>query len=175
LHFALYGLLTGAALMMLRWTTRLEPGPAVSLGAAAASIAAVVLYGTGMFGLALDTFVTSFLPVQGRLALVPAMLVGTLPYFIADEWLTRGASAPRGGYLVTKICFLLSLALAVALNLQKLFFLIIIVPVILIFFAIYGLFSGWEYRRTNHPLVGAIANAVALSWAIAATFPLLAR
>jgi pimeloyl-ACP methyl ester carboxylesterase len=32
LHFALYGLLTGAALMMLRWATRLEPGPAVSLG-----------------------------------------------------------------------------------------------------------------------------------------------
>jgi len=50
------------------------------------------------------------------------LLVGTLPYFIADEWLTRGASAPRGSYLVTKICFLLSLALAVVLNMQKLFF-----------------------------------------------------
>jgi hypothetical protein len=114
-------------------------------------------------------------PGQGRLLLVPALLVGTLPYFIADEWLTRGASAPRGSYLVTKICFLLSLALAVAFNMQKLFFLVIILPVILMLFVISGLVSGWVYRRTNHPLVGAIANAVALSWAVAATLPLLAR
>jgi hypothetical protein len=180
LHFALYGLLTGSGLMILRWRTRPEPGPAASLGAAslgaaAASIAGVALYTTGIFGLALDTFVTSFVPGHGRLLLVPALLVGTLPYFIADEWLTRGASAPRGSYLVTKICFLLSLALAVAFNMQKLFFLVIIVPVILVLFVISGLFSGWVYRRTNHPLVGAIANAVALSWAVAATLPLLAR
>jgi pimeloyl-ACP methyl ester carboxylesterase len=180
LHFALYGVLTGSGLMILRWTTRPEPGPAASLGTAslgagAASIAGMALYCTGMFGLALDTFVTSFVPGQGRLLLVPALLVGTLPYFIADEWLTRGACAPRGSYLVTKICFLLSLALAVAFNMQKLFFLVIIVPIILVLFVISGLFSGWVYRRTNHPLVGAIVNAVALSWAVAATLPLLAR
>jgi len=175
LHFALYGLLTGAGLMILRWTTRPEPGPAASFGAAAASIASVALYSTGVFGLALDMFVISFVPGEGRLLLVPALLVGTLPYFVADEWLTRGASAPRGSYLVTKICFLLSLALAVVFNRQKLFVLIIIAPVILILLVISGLFSGWVYRRTNHPLVGAIANAVALSWAIAATFPLLVR
>ena len=180
LHFALYGLLTGSGLMILRWKTRPEPAPAASLGAAslgaaAASIAGVALYTTGIFGLALDTFVTSFVPGHGRLLLVPALLVGTLPYFIADEWLTRGASAPRGSYLVTKLCFLLSLALAVAFNMQKLFFLVIIVPAILVLFVISGLFSGWVYRRTNHPLVSAIANAVALSWAVAATLPLLAR
>ena len=40
------------------------------------------------------------------------MLAGTLPYFVADEWLTRGAGAPRGAYALTKLCFLLSLALA---------------------------------------------------------------
>jgi pimeloyl-ACP methyl ester carboxylesterase len=175
LHFALYGLLTGSGLMILRWTTRPEPAPAASLGAGAASIAGVALYTTGIFGLALDTFVTSFVPGHGRLLLVPTLLAGTLPYFIADEWLTRGVSAPRGGYLVTKLCFLLSLALAVVFNKQKLFFLVIIAPVILVLLVISGLFSGWVYRRTNHPLVGAIANAVALSWAVAATLPLLAR
>jgi hypothetical protein len=66
------------------------------------------------------------------------------------------------------------LALAVALNMQRLFFLIIIVPVILVFFAVYGMFSGWVYRQTNHPIVGAAANAGALAWAIAVTFPLVA-
>jgi hypothetical protein len=173
-HLALYGVLTALGLIVASRATRPEPGPAIPLGAFAASVAAVAFYGIGVFGLAIDLFVTSFVPVLGRLLLIPAMLIGTLPYFIADEWLTRGASAPPGSYPMTKICLLLSLALAVALNVQRLFFLIIIVPVILVFFVVYGLFSGWVYRQTNHPLVGAIANAGALAWAIAVTFPLLA-
>ena len=101
------------------------------------------------------------------------MLVGTLPYFLADEWLTRGAGAPRGAYAFTKLCFLVSLAIAVALNLEKLFFLIIIAAVILLFFVIYGLFSAWTYRATRHPLIGGCSNALAFAWAIAVTFPLL--
>ena len=67
------------------------------------------------------------------------------------------------------------LAIAVALNLEKLFFLIIIVPVIVIFFIVYGLFSAWAYRQTHHPLVGALANALSFAWALAVTFPVLAR
>ena len=79
----------------------------------------------------------------------------------------------RGAYALTKFCFLLSLALAVALNLNKLFFLIIIAPVILIFFLVYGLISGWTYARVNHPLVGALALASAFAWSIAVTFPVV--
>jgi hypothetical protein len=103
--------------------------------------------------------------------LILAMLAGTAPYFIADEWATRGASAPWGGYAVTKLLFAASLLLAVTLNLQRLFFLIIIVPVILIFFIVYGLFSTWAFGRTQHPLAGGLANALAFAWAIAVTFP----
>jgi len=89
--------------------------------------------------------------------------------------LTRDASNARGAYAITKICFLLSLVLAIGLNLNKLFFLVIIVPAILAFFVVYGLISSWVYRRTNHPLVGALANAVAFAWAIVVTFPLVSR
>ena len=135
----------------------------------------VAFYRVVIFGAAIDLFVTSFVAVPSRIPLILAMLAGTLLYFIADEWLTRGASAPRGAYALTKLLFLLSLALAVALNLEKLFFLIVILPVVLLFFLIYGLFSGWAYRQTNDPLVGAIANACALAWAVAVTFPMLAR
>jgi hypothetical protein len=147
---------------------RLAPG----LAAAALAVAA---YGTFAMGLPLDRFATSFLPIPERVPLVLALLAGTLPYFVADEWVTRGAGAPRWGYAATKLCFLLSLALAVALNLQRLFFLIIIIPAILLFFVIYGLFSGWAYRRTLDPLVGALANALVFAWAIAVTFPLVSR
>ena len=84
------------------------------------------------------------------------------------------AGAPLGGYAVTKLCFLLSLALAIALDLERLFFLIIIVPAILLLFLIYGLLAGWAYGRTHHPLVGGLANALVFAWAIAVTFPVVA-
>jgi len=123
----------------------------------------------------LNRFFTSFLPGPERYLLILAMLAGTLLYFLSDEWLTRGQTAARGAYVVSKIAFVISLAIAIALDFERLFFLIIIVPVIVLFFLVYGLFSTWVYRSTGHPFVAAIANAVAFAWAIGVTFPLLAR
>ena len=37
----------------------------------------------------------------------------------------------------------------------------IFVPIILAFFVVYGLFSGWAYARTGHPFCAGLANAVA--------------
>ena len=133
----------------------------------------VAAYSIFAFGLPLDRYVLSFSPIPERVPLILAVLAGTLPFFLADEWLTRGQGAARGSYPVTKLLFLLSFALAVALNFKKLFFLILIIPIILIFFIIYGLFSGWVNRRTGNPLVGGAAIALAFAWAIAVTFPLL--
>ena len=61
-----------------------------------------------------------------------------------------------------------------ALDFERLFFLAIIVPVIVLFFIVHGLFSGWAYRATGHPWVGGIANAFVFAWAIGVTFPLVA-
>ena len=83
--------------------------------------------------------------------LIAAILVGTLPYVLADEWLTRGADVPAGADAFTKARFIVSLALAVTLNPGKLFVLLIIAVVILLFFLVYRLFSGWAYRATRHP------------------------
>ncbi|GAC1620656.1 MAG: alpha/beta fold hydrolase [Nevskia sp.] len=175
LHFALYGLLTFAGMRLL--LTRAQPAASAPGSAAAFASTAIAASAYGVFaiGLTIDRYVTSFLPGAGRLPLILAMLAGTLLYFLSDEWLTRGATAARGRYAATKLCFLLSLVIAVALNLEKLFFLVIIVPVILIMFIVYGLFSGWIYRRTGHPLAAAIANALAFAWFIAVTFPVVSR
>jgi len=81
--------------------------------------------------------------------------------------------ARRGAYAVTKLGFLLSLMLAVALNVERLFFLVIIIPVMLILFVTFGLFSAWAYGRTGHPFVGGLANALIFAWAIAVTFPVI--
>jgi pimeloyl-ACP methyl ester carboxylesterase len=171
-HFGLYGLLTGAGLWMLRPKKPPLPTP-MSKANLAISALLVALYTIFAIGWPIDKFITSFLPGLGRAPYALALLCGTLPYFIADEYLTRGPHAPSGGYALTKFSFLLSLALAVALNLNKLFFLIIIAPVILIFFIVYGLISGWTYRRVNHPLAGALALAAAFAWSIAVTFPIV--
>ncbi len=96
------------------------------------------------------------------------------PYFLADEWLTRGPDAPRGAYLLSKLCFLASLAGAVALDLERLFFLIILTPALLLFFLVYGLFSRWAYGRARDPWVGALANAAVFAWAVGVTFPMVA-
>jgi hypothetical protein len=122
----------------------------------------------------IDLHVTAFMPTPGRTVLMGAMLAGTLPYFLANEWLTRGPGAGRGIHAASQAAFLLSLGIAVALDFERLFFLIIIVPVILLFMLVFGLISGWVYRRTGHPAVAAIMEAVAFAWALGVTFPLLA-
>jgi pimeloyl-ACP methyl ester carboxylesterase len=172
-HFALYGLVTAGCLL---WMHRREarPVPSVRAGAFVAATSAAIVYGFIAVVWPINAFVTSFLPGAGRAELVLAMLGGTLPYFLADEWLTRGLGAARGAFAASKLAFLASLALAVALDFERLFFLIIILPVIVPFFVVYGLFSAWSYRSTGHPLVAGIANGVAFAWAIGVTFPLLA-
>ena len=178
-HFALYGALTA---LMLLWLRRSRsgahaapgPSPAMSPGALAVASLAAVLYGFVALFLPIDAFVTSFSPGPERLPLILALLAGTLCFFLATEWLTRGPGAARGGHALCLAAFLVSLMIAVALDFQRLFFLVIIIPVMIPVLLVYGLFSGWIQRRTGHPAVGAIANAVAFAFAIGVTFPLVA-
>ena len=173
LHFLLYGALTAAASFYYRSASR--PPEAVRWNRIAWAAIAVAAYNIIAFGLPIDAYVFSFLPISARIPLIAAIACGTLPYFIADEWLTRGSDARRGAYALTKFGFLLSLAIAVALNPAKLFFLVIIVPAILLLFLAFGLVSRWTYAATHHPLPGALANAVMFAWAIAVTFPMIVR
>jgi hypothetical protein len=172
LHFGTYGLLTAACLRL--WRSAPRPAAAASRATLALAALALTLYAAAAFGGAMERYVTSFAPGLPRAPLLAAMLVGTTSFFLADEWLTRGQGTGKGAYAATKVAFVLSLAVAVALDFQRLFFLVIIVPVILVFFMIYGLFSAWAYRRTGHPWVAGIANAVGFAWAIGVTFPLVA-
>jgi hypothetical protein len=173
LHFALYGALTLAAMAGFG---ALRAGGDWGLRPAALALAGAAVAGWGLIavGGALDAQVSSFWPAPERLPLLGLMLVGMAPYFLADEWLTRGPIAPRWAYGASKLAFLLSLALAVALDLERLFFLIILAPALVLFFLVFGLFSGWTYRATNHPAAGALANAAIFAVGVASTFPQVA-
>jgi dienelactone hydrolase len=171
LHFALYGLLT---LVGLFWIGQ-RPAAlwrGVSARAWLVALVAVGLYETLALALPTDRFVAAFVPGADRIGSVLVLLAGTLLWAAADEWLTRGGPA-RGAYWLTKALFVLSLLLAVALNLNELFFLVIIVPAVLALCIVYGLFSGWVYRRTAHPMIAAVTNAIAFTSAIAASFPIV--
>jgi dienelactone hydrolase len=169
LHFALYGLLTMA--LLLRAGRRPPP---VAPGRRAALVVAMLLasaFALLAVGVPIDRYVFNVWPQPKRLPLILAMWAGTLPYFLADEWLTRDAAAPRAAYFLSKLAFLLSLVLAIVLNPGKLFFLAIIVPAILLLFVVYGLFSRWIFRRTGHPAVAAVALSLAFAGFIAVSFP----
>ncbi|MCX7341750.1 MAG: alpha/beta hydrolase [Hyphomicrobiales bacterium] len=170
-HFAVYGLLTVLVWRLVRAPTG-KPVAITPPGLALAAGGALLVTFGGLLP-AIDSVVTAVAPIPERLVLVMVLLAGTLSFFLATEWVMRGPRAARGAAVVVPLAFLLSLALAVALDLKRLFFLAIIVPVIVPFLAIAGLFGAWVYRRTGHPFAGAIANAIAFALAIGATFPMM--
>jgi len=173
-HFLVYGLVTAGCLV---WVRRADGPPVRGETNRPKLVVATLLataYIAGVIALLLDTYVTSFAITPPRVPLVFLMLAGTLAYFLADEWLTRGAETARGGHLFTRFCFLVSLGIAVALSFEDLFFLLIIAAVIVLYFLVYGFFARWIYRATGHPAASGIATAVAFAWALAAVFPMLA-
>jgi hypothetical protein len=174
-HFLVYGLVTGICLWWIGRSRRADVGHRTDWTGLIVASTAATLYVAGIFALILDSYVTSFAITTPRIPLVFLMLAGTLSYFLADEWLTHGAQTARGGHLFTRFCFLISLGIAVALSFEDLFFLLIIAAIIVVYFLVYGLFSKWIYLATGHPAVGAIANAVAFAWALAAVFPMLSQ
>ncbi|WP_295454727.1 alpha/beta fold hydrolase [uncultured Thiodictyon sp.] len=172
-----YALLAIAALRLPPWRQGAGASPQLAgrvqwPGLAIGTLVACT-YVTLAIALPIDRYVTSFVPGADRAWLILGIVPGTWAYFAADGWLTHGPGAPRAAPALTKALFLFSLVAAVALNLSQLFFLIIIVPAILVFFLLYGLIGGWIYRRTRHPLVGALAIGLAFAWAIAVTFPVV--
>jgi pimeloyl-ACP methyl ester carboxylesterase len=178
-HFAIYGLLTaiGMALTPQPGTPHEQTSLLRALAQQPRSTLLPALlmvgYAALMFGMPTDRFVLNMFPPRQRYGVVASVFAAMLPYFLADELLTRSPAAPRHAYPMTKASFILSLALAIALNPRKLFFLILIAPVFVAYFALYGTFSGLVYQRTGTPLAGALANTTIFAWTTAAIFPMI--
>jgi hypothetical protein len=168
-HFLAFGLVAG----LLAWRGGWAAGLAVPPARLAAATAAFVTFALLALYLPIDRFVTAFAPSGTRVALLAALFAGMLPYFLADEIVTRSPEAPRLAYPLSKLAFVASLMAAIALDPPRLFFLILILPVTIAFFALFGLLSRWSHQATGSPLPAAIANAFLFAWAVAVTFPLL--
>lgn len=165
-HLFLYGLI---ALALLVWS-------GVRIGrfcwVAALALAA---YGILAFGGALDRYVASFTPNAARLPIILSIALGAIPYMIADGLTTEAGRAAVWRVVVSRGAFIASLGAAVALDFERLFFLVIIMPVILVFFTIFGLMAGWVGRRTGSPLATGLALGFILAWALGVSFPMFAQ
>ena len=160
LHLFLYGALQ---LAILRWLGR-------PLGPFAPWAALLLLvWGLGVFGFALDRYGANFWPGPGRGWVLLVLIAGALPFGLADAALAH--HAPLWQRLTARLGFLVSLALAVALDFEGLFFVVMIVPVILLFFVTFGSMGRAVAARAGAAAPGA-ALGVILGWALAVSFPL---
>ena len=168
LHFALYGALTLALLHRAGQLGRQFPARAILLSLAPA------IFGILILGTALDRYVASFVPNAERGLIILALALGAVPFFLGDALLTQGGRAPILRTLAARGAFLASLILAVALDFDRLMFLLIILPVILLFFLLFGTLAGWIGRRTGLPAIAGLGFGLVLAWSLGVTFPLFA-
>lgn len=180
-HLGVYGGLTALGLWIARALGRTSasslPGwPVLNRERVGKLVVATVLvsvYAIGAFVFPVNEFVTTVVPENARLAIVPIAFGGAVAYFLADETLVRGPFGSPGSLVLTRFLFLASLALAIWVDFHHLFFLIVLMPLVSIYLVVYTLLAWWAWKRTGHVAVGAIAAAVGLAMLIAAAFPVV--
>ena len=127
-------------------------------------------YGILIFGLALDRYVASFVPHIGRLPIIAALAIGAVPFMLADSAMAH-AHPQLWRRALIRLAFLISLGIAVMLDFERLFFLILIIPIIALFFLIFGLMGRWVEERAG-PLASGLGLGLLLAWSLGVTFPM---
>ncbi len=137
------------------------------------AIAALLVWGIGVFGVALDRYGASFWPTGDRGLIIAALAFGTVPFLLADSFVTGAGRGPFWRRCLARVAVLASLGGAAALDPDRLMFLFIILPVVLLFFLVYGLMGRWVARRCG-PLSAGVGLGLVLAWTLGVSFPLFA-
>ena len=125
--------------------------------------------GCGLVVIALDRYAANFVPTPERLWIIAALLTGAVPFFVADARLSHRASIGRRLFLHGM--FLASLVFAVALDFEGLFFLLMIAPVIVLFYLVFGS-MGHAVSARSGPVAAGLALGLVLALALGVSFPL---
>lgn len=121
------------------------------------------------FALALDRYGAAFMPSGERGLVALTLLLGTVPVMLADTMLVNGASIWRR--LLTRFALFVGLASAMAVKPTELGLAFTVIPVMVLFFLVYGTMAMWIAARRG-PGGVALGKAVVLAWAIAASTPM---
>ncbi len=165
LHFLIYSGLQ----MLVLYLFGTRPGRVMI-----APLLALVAYGLFAFGGALDAYAANFMLYEARIPVFLAIALGALPFMLADSLIVEGGHAPFWRRAVARLALLVSFGIALALDFERLFFLLLVLPVIVLFFLIYGLMGRWVGRRCG-PATAGLGLGIILAWALAVTFPLLVQ
>ena len=162
-HAAVYGILTLGILKVNH----------VRLGAARIlPLAILLMWGLGLFGLVLDRYVANFFPTNPRIAIIAAIALGTILALLAEAALTQVGSATFRRKTAVRLSFLGSLGIATALDFERLFFVLLILPLIALFYASFGVMGGWVGRRSGTVITVGIGLGLCLGWALGVSFPM---
>ena len=163
LHLALYGALVMAG---AGWVGGVPKARGWIWGVGLA------LYGIIVFGGIMDRHVGSFVPHAGRIAVIAAILPGAVLAMLADAVLSEATRAALWRRVVARGMFLISLGVAVVLDFERLFFLVIILPVIVLFYLSFGMMGRFLGRRTGSVVAVGLGLGLILGWALGVTFPM---
>ncbi len=153
----------GVIQLALLWRAGLRPPPVSPAG-----VVLLLLWGLGLFAPALDRYGAAFVPTGPRIPVMVLLMAGTVPFCLADAVLIRGSgwlpwAAARGLPLATLLgAMLLEPHLGLAFT---------VLPVMVLFWLVYGLAGRWVAARTG-PTTSGLALGLILAWAIAASTPI---
>jgi len=163
-HMGLYGLMV---IGLLRWRGYSIPRPEGWL-------AGLVLMGLGLglLGGFIDRYAAAFWPVGVRWAIFASIALGAVPMMLADSILRGGGAARWRRSLWVRLAFLASLGIAVFLDLEALFFLLMIIPLIAVFYGTFGTIASAIGMRSRSIWGPGVGLGIVLAWALSVTFPL---
>lgn len=158
--FAAWGI---AQIAVLKWRKRTVFPPDQ------AATVLLLAWGIGVFGLALDRYGAAFVLSEPRLGIMPLVLIGTVPFMMADASVVAGRS--WWFRIVARIPVFIALSAAMALAPRDLALAFTVLPVLLLFYIVYGTFARLINQRRGAGAAN-IGMGIALAWAIAASTPL---
>ncbi len=159
LHLFIFGVMQ--LLLLVWWGAR--------VGGISWTAVALLIAWCALFGFLLDRYAANFWPTADRLWIIAALALGAVPYMLADTLLTAQAGPLRR--VMVRLAFLVSLGIAVALDFSGLFFLIMIAPVLVLFYLVFGTMGRSVAVRVG-PAAPALALGLVLAWALGVSFPL---
>lgn len=139
------------------------PGP--DLGAALL----IGLWGLGVFALALDRYGAAFVPVGPRLPLALLLLPAAILFAVADRAVVQGRGL--AARILQRLPILAALFAGMIVSPTRLGLVFTVLPVLVLFWLVYGTMAHWVARRTG-PTGAGIGAGLCLAWAIAASTPL---
>ncbi|MEQ8589658.1 MAG: alpha/beta fold hydrolase [Roseitalea porphyridii] len=164
MHLAVYGILQ----LWLSGQVREIVKP-ISWGA----VALLAFWGIAVFGLALDRYAASFWPNSERIVLIALLALGTVPFMLADSMVTAAGRGALWRRIAARVALLSSLIAGALIDPENLAFVLIVLPVFVLFFFVHGLMGRWVGRRCGAAAAG-LGLGLCLAWVLGVSFPLFA-